>query len=338
MGILREYLLKISEKNDLSFEEAKEVSKHILSGDVTEAEIGAFLLSLRTKGEIDNEIAGMASGMREVGTRFKGVNGFIIDNCGTGGDNLGTFNISTTASFVLAGAGLKVAKHGNRSISSKSGSSDLLSELGVKIDLDASRIENILEEVGIVFLFAPKMHPLMKNVMQTRVNLQVPTVFNLLGPLTNPFDLDGQLLGIYRRELVPKIASILSILGRKNAIVVNGFGGMDEASLEGENYIAVLRDGIVEEKYISGSDFGFNTIKNSELKGGTPKENAKITLDILNGKKGAHRDIVIFNAALGLLASNFVRDIKEGVEIATESIDSGKAINKLNLLAKESNR
>lgn len=338
MGVLREYLIKIGANTDLTFDESKKVCKYLLKGEATEAEMGGFLLSLKTKGEVDAEIAGLATGMKEEAKKFRKIKGFVMDNCGTGGDNLGTFNISTTCSFVLSGGGIKIAKHGNRSISSKSGSSDILSELGVNININETRVEDILENVGIVFLFAPLMHPMLKNVMKTRLDLQVPTVLNLLGPLINPVDLNGQLMGVYSRELVPRMARILSLLGRENAMVVSGYGGMDEASLEGENHIAILKNGKIKEDVIRGIDYGFKIIDNSKLKGGDPRENAVITKNILLGEKGPGRDIVVFNSALGFLAAGIVSDIQEGIELSRNTIDSGRAIEKLNLLIKESNR
>ncbi|MEF9951405.1 MAG: anthranilate phosphoribosyltransferase [Clostridium sp.] len=338
MGILKEYILKASSQNNLSIEESRQVCKYLLSKSATEAEVGGLLLALKTKGESNEEIAGMALAMKEEAKKFRKIDGFVMDNCGTGGDKLSTFNISTTCSFVLSGCGVKVAKHGNRSISSKSGSSDLLTHLGVNINIPDNRIEDILEEVGIVFLFAPNMHPLLKNLMQTRLDLQVPTVLNLLGPLINPVDISGQMLGVYSRELVDRMAGILSILGRKTAIVVNGYGGMDEASLEGENYIATLKDGYVVSSILDPREYGFKKTLNSQLIGGEPIDNAKITLNILNGEEGAHRDVVILNSAIGLVASGMCSNIRDAIEMVTYSIDSKSALNKLNLLVKESNR
>ncbi|MEG0127773.1 MAG: anthranilate phosphoribosyltransferase [Clostridium sp.] len=338
MGVLKEYILKTVNKEGLSIEEAKEVCKYLLHSSATQSEIGGLLLSLKTKGESSEEIAGMALAMKEEGKKFRKIDGFVMDNCGTGGDKLSTFNISTTCSFVLAASGVKVAKHGNRSISSKSGSSDLLTHLGVNINIPDNRIEEILQDVGIVFLFAPNMHPLLKNIMQTRLDLGVPTVFNLLGPLINPVEINGQMIGVYSEELVDRMCNILSILGRETAVVVNGYGGMDEASLEGDNHIAYLKNGEIKRLIVNGKDYGLMNAKNSSLIGGEPSENALITRSILSGEKGPRRDVVILNSAIGLVASGMCSDIQDAVQIVTYAIDSGKALEKLNLLVKESNR
>lgn len=336
--VFKEYLKKVTLRENLTFDEAYEVNKFLLGGDATESEIAGMLVALKTKGETVEEIAGMAKGMKDLALSFNNNFTNLIDNCGTGGDGSQSFNISTTSSFVLAGAGLNVAKHGNRSISSKSGSADLLTELGVNINISKERIEEILREIGIVFLFAPNMHPNMKNVMKVRIGLGIPTVFNILGPLTNPFNISNQLLGISRRELVTPMANVLHKLGRKRAVVVNGAGFMDEASLEGENYITILNDGNVKELILHPKELGFRTISNEEIKGGDPKENAEITLKILQGEEGPCRDTVVLNSALGIIAGGLTDDFKEAVEIAKTSIDSGNAYKKLQQLIEESNK
>lgn len=334
----KDYLKKVTLRENLSFDEAYEVNKFLLGGDATEIEIAAMLVALKTKGETVEEIAGMAKGMKDLAVSFSDDFKNLIDNCGTGGDGSDSFNISTTSSFVLAGAGLNVAKHGNRSISSKSGSSDLLKELGVNINVSKDRIEEILKDIGIVFLFAPNMHPNMKHVMKVRIGLGIPTVFNILGPLTNPFNIESQLLGIARRELVTPMAEVLGKLGRKKAVVVNGAGRMDEASLQGENYITILNNGNIKEVILDPKSLGFRTISNEEIRGGDPKENAKITLSILQGEKGACRDTVLLNSALGIIAGGLTDDFNEALEIAKKSIDSGNAYKKLQQLIEESNK
>lgn len=334
----KEYLRKVTLRENLTFDEAYEVNKFLLSGEATESEIAGMLIALKTKGETVEEIAGMAKGMKDLAIGFSNNFTNLIDNCGTGGDGSQSFNISTTSAFVLAGAGLNVAKHGNRSISSKSGSADLLKELGVNLNVEKERIEEILKDIGIVFLFAPNMHPNMKNVMKVRVGLGIPTAFNILGPLTNPFNLSNQLLGINRRELVKPMAEVLNKLGRKKAVVINGAGSMDEASLQGENYIAIMEDGLVKEMILDPKKLGFNPISNENIKGGDPLENAKITLKILQGEGGFCRDTVLLNSALGIIAGGITNDFYEAIEIAKKSIDSGNAYKKLQQLIEESNK
>ncbi|HEY5563273.1 MAG TPA: anthranilate phosphoribosyltransferase [Clostridiaceae bacterium] len=326
--VLQESLQKVSLRKDLVFEEAYGSMLDLMSGEASDAQIGAFLVALKVKGESIDEIAGLAKGMREKAVKVK-ASGNIIDTCGTGGDRAGTFNISTTAAFVIAGAGVKVAKHGNRSISSKSGSADVLVALGISIESEIHVIEKELEEIGIAFLFAPRIHTSMKHVMKARKDLAMPTVFNILGPLTNPVDLTGQVMGIYRRDLVLPLARVLRKLGRKNAVVVNGGGNIDEASLSNDNYVAILNGNIIEERQIDSKSYGLDYADNSMLLGGSPEENAKITISILSGGKGPHRDVVLLNSALGLITSGTVETIEEGIKIAEESIDSGKALAKL---------
>ncbi|OFI06085.1 anthranilate phosphoribosyltransferase [Clostridium acetireducens DSM 10703] len=334
---LRESLQQVIQRKDLSFNNAYESTLSLISGEVSNTEIGAFLVALKSKGETVDEIAGMATGIREKAVKINTKQKYVIDTCGTGGDGAGTFNISTTVAFVLAAAGIVVAKHGNGSISSKSGSADVLKALGVNIKNQISDIENQLNTIGIAFIFAPNIHPNMKYVMQARKDLAIPTVFNVLGPLTNPVNLQAQICGVYKKELVLPMAQVLRKLGRKKAVVVHGAGNLDEISLAGDNYIAFLNEDEIQENIINPKDFGINLAANSEIIGGNAYENAQITLNILKGKKGPHRDIVLLNSALGMIIGGKATNIEEGIELAKESIDSGKALEKLQQLIKFTN-
>ncbi|MEQ8153934.1 MAG: anthranilate phosphoribosyltransferase [Clostridiaceae bacterium] len=326
----KKYLLKVTTGENLTREEAKDAVNFMFSEESTEGEIGGFLLALKTKGETYEEIAGMAEGMRENAVNFNYIEG-LFDNCGTGGDCSGSFNISTTSCFVLAAAGIKVAKHGNRSISSKSGSADLLKSLGVNIELPKEWIERLLNDIGLVFLFAPNMHPKLKKIMKVRRDLKIPTIFNILGPLANPFKLEYQLLGVYKKDLVEPVAKALQTMGVKG-IVVNGENRLDEATLSGETYLAIIKDGEIEYKTITPESIGFERITLDDIKGGDPEVNKQITMDVLNGKKGPCRDTILYNSALGLLATDKVKTIEEGIKLAAELIDSKKALSKLNEL------
>ena len=331
-------LLKLCNRNDLTDDEVYEAGRFIFSGDATESEIAGALLALKTKGETVNEIAYIAKAIKDYAPKFSYTHKNLLDNCGTGGDGANTFNISTTVSFVLASLGAKVAKHGNRAISSKSGSSDVLTELGVKIDLDNDAMEKILEEIGIVFIFAPNVHKRMKYVMPVRRALKIPTVLNLIGPLTNPFDLNGQLLGVPRKEYAQKMAEALKILGRENAVVINGDNKVDEAILTGTNYISILKNGEIENIEVKAKDYGIREVSLEEIKGGTPKENAEILKAVLKGEKGPHREVVVFNSALGLMACGITNTIEEGIELSKKALDTGIAYEKLEQLIERSNK
>lgn len=334
---LNKSLQAVIEKKNLSFGEAYETMLELMSGEASDTQIGALLSVLKAKGETYEEIAGFAEGMKEKAEKLNINYKEVIDTCGTGGDRAGTFNISTTSAFVLAGAGAVVAKHGNRSISSKSGSADVLTALGVNIDKDVSAVEKILNHIGIAFLFAPKMHLSMKYVMKARKELGIPTVFNVLGPLTNPVKLTGQVLGVYRKDLVMPMARVLHKLGRKRAIVVHGAGNLDEAALCGDNYTVFVSGDSITEKIINAKDYGLSEAGNNEILGGTAEENAKITMDILNGKIGPQRDVVVLNSALGMITAGLADSVEQGIELAKDSIDSGKAKDKLKKLIELSN-
>ncbi|WP_083256095.1 bifunctional anthranilate synthase component II/anthranilate phosphoribosyltransferase [Domibacillus iocasae] len=330
---MKKYLLKLSEGQSLSFDEMTDAVEEILQEDVSDSEIAAFLMALKAKGETVDEIAALVHVLRQnaVSTRTEWKN--VMDNCGTGGDGSQSFNISTTSAFVLAGAGVKVAKHGNRSVSSKTGSADVLEHLGVSLDFVGGETDKLLDENGITFLFAPHVHPKMKRIMKVRRDLKIPTIFNLIGPLTNPVQLETQLLGIYRRDMLEMMADVLNRLGRKRAVVLNGAGYMDEASLAGENHLVVLENGQIEKMIITPESVGLPEYSLDDIKGGEAIENAEILKRILEGEEhGACRDTVLLNAGIGLFANGKAKTVKEGVEMARESIDSGAALLKLNYL------
>lgn len=333
---MRAYLQRLSERESLSQKEMKEVMEQILTDEITDSEIAAFMVGLKTKGETVEEIVGIVEALREKAMPFEARIPNVIDNCGTGGDGSQSFNISTTSAFVMAGAGIRVAKHGNRSITSKTGSADVLEYLGINWDLKPEESMELLESIGITFLFAPYVHPKIKRIMKVRRDLRIPTVFNLIGPLTNPVKLDSQLLGIYRRDLIEMFAEVLKILGRKKAVVLNGAGFMDEASLSGENHLAVLENGVIYKHILHPEELGFPIYENDAIQGGNAKENAEILLHVLKGEKGAYRDTVLLNAGIGIFANDAAASIDEGVKKARESIDSGAALQKLEQLVEKS--
>ena len=332
------YLRKLVEGQDLTETEMYEAGLMLLREEIVESEIAAFLALLKAKGETADEIYGLVRALRKKALPFSNHIKGAMDNCGTGGDGAQTFNISTTSAFVLAGVGVKVAKHGNRAVSSKTGSADLLEELGVNIACAPREIDYLLEKVGIAFLFAPAMHPALRRIMKIRKELNVPTIFNLIGPLTNPIDLETQFVGIYKRDMLLPVAEVLQKLGRKQALVVNGSGFLDEASLQGENHVVILKDNKIIEASITPEEYGFSLVRNEEIRGGDSKENAKITLQVLQGEKSAYRDTVLFNAGLALFANGKAETIEEGICLAAHSIDSGKALAKLNQLIAVSNQ
>ncbi|MBT2757106.1 anthranilate phosphoribosyltransferase [Mesobacillus foraminis] len=332
------YLEKLIEKQSFTQVEMEQAIGKIFTEEVSESEIAAFLIGLKAKGETVEEVAGIVQALRKHALPFRKPIPNVIDNCGTGGDGSKSFNVSTTSAFVMAGAGITVAKHGNRSVSSKTGSADVLEELGISLDLPAEATEEILVENGIAFLFAPNVHPKIKHIMKVRRDLRIPTVFNLIGPLTNPVNLDYQMLGIYRRDLLDMFAEVLNTLGRKRAVVISGAGNMDEASLAGYNELAILNDGVISKQTLHPEEFGLPTYDNSEIVGGDAKENARILMDVLEGKKGAHRDTVLLNAGIGIYTSGWAPTIQQGIFQAVESIDSGAALAKLKNLVEKSNQ
>lgn len=335
---MKNYLEKLLNQESLTLEEMKDAAETSFKEHVTESELAAFLTGLRSKGETPEEIAGLADVIRTQSSQTTDELSNVMDNCGTGGDGSNSFNISTTAAFVLAGAGVKVAKHGNRSISSKTGSADVLEHLGISLSFSKAHVHEMIQENNIAFLYAPHVHPGMKRFMTVRKNLGIPTIFNLIGPLTNPVNLDTQLLGAYRRDMLPVLAETLHQLGRKRALVINGAGYMDEASLAGENHISLMVEGNVTSFTLHPSEVNLPVYDNEEIRGGNAKENAAILLDVLNGKKGAYYDTVLLNAGLGLFANGTATSINDGVKLAEESIQSGAAKEKLQRLVNYSSK
>lgn len=316
----------------LNKEDMKVVARALFSDEITDSEIAAVLSTLKLRGETIDEITAIVEVLREHAMPITNYYPGVMDNCGTGGDRSYSFNISTTTSFVLAGAGVKVAKHGNRSVSSKSGSADVLEQLGIALDFSSEEVEHLLDKVGIAFLFAPNVHPKMKRIMKVRKELGVPTIFNFIGPLTNPVQLDTQFLGVYRQDMIMKLAEVLKQLGRKRGIVISGTNGMDEASLEGVNELVLLAEGELIPFSIRAEDVGLPSYPNEKIRGGDAKVNAEILLNVLKGELGPFLDTVLFNAGIGLFAAGKVATIKDGVALARETIETGRALEKLNEL------
>ena len=325
---MQPFLQKLTAGKGLSADEAQAAMDLIFAGEATPAQVGAFLGALRTKGETVEEITGCARSMRAHCTPVVTRHPVVVDTCGTGGDGVGTFNISTTAAFVVAAAGLPVAKHGNRAASSRSGSADVLEALGVRIDLQPEHVGACLDEVGIGFLFAQRLHGAMRHAAGPRRDLGVRTVFNLLGPLTNPAGAQCQVIGVPEAGLVPMIASVLAALGTRHALVVHG-QGLDELTLTGPSLIAETDAQGLRTYEVAPEDVGLRRAPRGAIMGGTPAENAEISLAVLRGAKGPQRDIVCLNAAAALLAGDAVADLRQGVERAQAAIDSGAALRKL---------
>ena len=321
-------LEKLLDQESLTQKEAREVMFQIMSGKYDDAKISGFLIALRAKGETSTEIAGFAQAMRDKMTRIECVDG-AIDMCGTGGDASGTFNISTAATFVVAGAGVPVAKHGNRSMTSKSGSADVITALGVDITLPPEKVSECIEKIGLGFMFAPSLHPAMKYAMGARTSLGTRTVFNILGPLCNPAGVERQLMGIFDGSLTEKVAEVLKKLGSSHGMIVHGDDGLDEMSTTASTKVSRLKnDGSIDTISISAEDYGFETASLDDLQGGMPDENAEIIKNILNGSDtGKKADIVILNAAAGIFVGGRVKNIEEGISIARETISSGAAMN-----------
>lgn len=320
---------KVMNGESLTIEEADEVMSQIMAGEATSAQIGAYLTALRMKGETVEEVTGSARAMRRAAVQVRPATSVdeLVDVVGTGGDGAGTFNISTTAAFVVAGAGQKVAKHGNRAASSKSGSADVLAALGVNLDLGPEQVAQAIDEVGIGFLFAVKHHPAMKHAIGPRREMGVRTVFNILGPLTNPAGVKSLTVGVYDGNLTEPLAKVLGELGNRSAFVFHGHGGLDELTTTGPNKVSRLKDGQVTTETLDPADLGFARANQAELRGGTAEENAEITRTILGGHQdGARRDVVVLNAAAALVATGKAKDFQDGIKLASESIDSGSAL------------
>jgi anthranilate phosphoribosyltransferase len=342
-------------RESLSRVAARDVMGEVLSGNCTDAQIAALLISLRMKGETVEEIVGFAEAIRAAaaplpidraaesiavtGTGREALaedceNDSLVDTSGTGGDASGTFNISTATALVTAGAGVRVAKHGNRSISSKCGSADVVEALGINIQLSPERAAQCLREIGICFLYAPNLHPAMKQVQGVRRELRMRTMFNLLGPLTNPARANGQVVGVYSLELVEKLAEALSMLGLRRALVVHGLDGLDEITVTGVTRIAEAREGSVRSYEVEPEEFGMKRASLQEIAGGDATENAAIIRAVLGGEKSARRDVVLLNAAAALVASGRADHIAAALSLAAKSIDSGLAAGKLEALVK----
>jgi anthranilate phosphoribosyltransferase len=322
---IQEALARILDRHDLSKPQAREVMNQIMEGKATPAQIGGFLVALRLKGETAAEIAGCAEAMRSHVLAVKPKRADLVDTAGTGGDGAGTFNISTAAALVAAAAGAGVAKHGNRAVSSSSGSADVLEALGFELELPAERIERSIDELGFGFLFAPSHHPAMRHAAPVRRELAARTVFNVLGPLTNPAGARAQVVGVYAPELVPTIATVLSRLGARRAFVVHGAGGIDELSPAGPNLVCEVAGGKVRSREIDPRDFGIPGCRPSDLAGGSPEENAGTIREIFAGAKGAKREAVLLNAGGAVAAGGHARDLEEGYRVAGEALDSGAA-------------
>lgn len=334
----KSYIASVSDGVDLSGEEAERAMEMVMDGEATPAQVASFLTALKMKGETVEEISAFARVMRKFATRISPkVDGLLVDTCGTGGDKVKTFNISTIAAFVASGAGVGIAKHGNRSVTSKSGSADLLEALGVKLELSPEKVEKLIEEVGIGFMFAPLFHKTMKHAVGPRKEIGIRTVFNILGPLTNPAEAQAQVLGVFKPELTEVMAGVLRNLGVKHALVIHGMEGLDELSIAGESRVSELRDGKIDTYTVTPEDFGIERAEISSVVGGSPGENARTTLSLLkDGLKGAERDIVLMNSAAAIYVGGRAETLEEGVELAEESIDSGEAYSKLKGLVESS--
>ena len=345
---ITEAIKKTVDRTSLTVEEAEAVLEQIMNGEATDAQIASLLTALRMKGETADELTGFARVMRRKAASVRprslvsaAMGGTereaLIDTCGTGGDVSGSFNVSTATAFVVAGCGVRVAKHGNRSVSSRCGSADVVEALGVKIELPADRIARSIDEVGIGFLHAPLLHEAMKYVAPARKQMGIRTVFNMLGPLTNPAGANAQVIGVYAAHLTELLAEVLGALGTKRALVVHGADGLDEISITGESKITELRDGEITTYTVRPEDYGIARAALKDIQGGDKEENARIILDLLGGQPGPRRDIVLMNAAAALIASNKVEGFQEGIAAALESISSGKAMAKLQRLIEFTN-
>jgi anthranilate phosphoribosyltransferase len=330
VSAIQEAIGKLVEGRDLTEAEAEEAMKCIMSGEATKAQMGSFLTALRMKGETVEEITALARVMREFATKVRPkVDGPLVDTCGTGGDRIKTFNISTAAMFAAAGAGVRIAKHGNRSVTSRAGSADVVEAVGVRVDLSPEEVERCIEDVGIGFMFAPRFHAAMRHAMGPRREIGMRTVFNILGPLTNPAGVQAQVLGVSEAGLTEKLARVLGRLGCRRAMVVHGLDGLDEISTLGGTRISELNDGELRTFTIFPEEFGFERASPEEIAGGGAEENARLLLRVLRGEKGPRRDIVLLNAAAAIVVGGKADGLHEGMSMAADSIDSGLAHEKL---------
>lgn len=348
--MIRDAIVKIIEGFDLDEGESSKIFREIMTGEATNAQIGAFLTALRLKGETVEEITGAVKMMNalaytiDVGASVDidgGETGFekefILDTCGTGGSGTNVFNISTASAFVVAGCGVTVAKHGNRSVSSRCGSADVIEKLGINLNISPDETASCIRKIGIGFLYAPLFHSAMKNALGPRSEIGIRTIFNVLGPLTNPAKANAQILGVYDEKLTQIIAEVLKKLGTKHAFVVYGMDTLDEITTTGKTKISEVKGSKIENYYIKPQDFGIPTASLKDIAGGTSAVNAEIINDILKGKKGPKRDIVVFNSAAALIAVSKAKNFKEGIALAENSIDKGKAFEKLEMLIEYTN-
>ncbi|MBI3129046.1 MAG: anthranilate phosphoribosyltransferase [Candidatus Tectomicrobia bacterium] len=335
--MIQQAIAKLVQNQHLSAAEAEQVMDQIMTGEATPAQIGGYLVALRMAGETPEEIAGSVRSMRAKATRVSTKHPLVVDTCGTGGDGAHTFNISTTAAFAVAGAGLPVAKHGNRSVSSKCGSADVLKALGVNIEAAPERVGLCLDEAGYGFLFAPMLHGAMKHAIGPRRELAMRSIFNVMGPLTNPAGAQCQLVGVYDASLTELVAEVLGKLGAKRALVVHGHDGMDELTLTGPTRVSEWDGHRVKTYDVKPEAAGLKSVPAKELAGGDPAQNAEISRSILSGEKGPRRDVVLLNAAAALMAGGKAQGLREGAELAGKAIDSGAALRALDRLVELSN-
>lgn len=336
--MFKDILSKIISKQDLDSVDMREVFNLIMNGETTDSQNGAFLAALRTKGETINEVTTAASVMRKHAKYIDAGAGTVIDTCGTGGSGLDIFNVSTACAFVSAAAGVAVAKHGNRAVSGSCGSADVLVELGYNLDVSSALMEECLQEENIAFLFAPYMHPSMRYVMPARKELGIRTIFNILGPLSNPAGATGQLLGVFDSSLTEMFAGVLKELGTRRAMIVHGEDGLDEITCTGITKVSELRNGEIKNYNIDFETLMGDVYDIEDIAGGSPEKNAAILKDVLEGKKGAARDIVLINSAAAIMVGEKAETLEEGLTIAREAIDSGAALEKLKTLIEYSNK
>ncbi len=341
-SMIREAIARVVEGQHLTMEEMTLTMEEITSGQATPAQIASLITALRLKGETVEEITAAARVMRDKAVPIKVARGpdapVLVDTCGTGGDQIRTFNISTATAFVVAGAGVRVAKHGNRSVSSSCGSADVCEALGINLDLSPEEVARSVDEHGIGFLFAPALHGTMKHAIGPRREIGIRTIFNILGPLTNPAGAEVQILGVFRKDLPGVMAEVLGKLGCRRALVVHGEDGMDEITTTGSSHVAEWHDGRVRQYKVHPEDFGIPVGTIDEIRGGNAEENARIILELFEGKKGGKRDIVLLNAGAALHAAGSADTIEKGIELARQAIDEGKAMEKLQAMIRHSNR
>lgn len=330
--MIKECIKKVVEGNNLTENEASAVMDEIMTGSVTPAQLGSFITALRMKGETVEELTGFVKVMRRKATKINSRHKTIVDTCGTGGDMQDTFNVSTISAFVSAGADVIVAKHGNRAVSSRCGSADLLNALGINIEAELDVIEKSLNEIGIGFLFAPLLHKAMKYAIGPRREIAIRTVFNILGPLTNPAGATCQLMGVFSPEWTEKIAYVMKSLGTIKSFVVHGFDGLDEISNIGETQISELNDGKVRTYTVKPEDFGFKRRSINEISGGDIEKSVSSAMEVFQGNKGAKREMILINSAAAIATSGIVDKIEDGIQLAEKSIDSGSALKKLEQL------